>query len=417
MARNHLAAAIVVAHIGAAASGCGSSVVLGGPEPEPGPDPGPAPTGMVCSLVAQPVDIGGAAGEARLLAAGFDASGAHLLVLRGSTQPVRLELDDSGAVSEVGALAPGVATELVFGKAAFDRDGPRAAICERRDEQDGLRIIEQDGAESWRAFDGEVVDCTQVSPSEDHWLVLAKEWATEAPGTLLRLDQDAPEEVRLELDVPMRSPTAGEPGLFATDDGTFGFLYRPYELDSWPDEALRVLFIDGAFAGASEPLELLGTNIQNGQASATANEGQLAVVFDPQWDALASGNIPHLLTTNDQGEAITPLPLSLPSDYGGNFTIHGRDDDLLWAWVDPGPDFDPATGTGTTHRIVVQPISLSGDPAGPVITIAELGARTGIHLTLESRRVGSRLELLLAWQGAQQGGGTADVHAALLTCE
>jgi hypothetical protein len=71
---------------------------------------------------------------------------------------------------------------------------------------------------------------------------------------------------------------------------------------------------------------------------------------------------------------------------------------------------------GNSHRIVVQPIDLAGAPAGPLVVVAETGSRSAVNLTLHSLRIDDRLDLLLAWQGAQQGGGTADVHAAYLTC-
>jgi hypothetical protein len=212
----------------------------------------------------------------------------------------------------------------------------------------------------------------------------------------------------------MRSPVHGSPRLFASGDD-FAFLYRPYELDSWPDEALRVQRINGDFTVTSEPLELLGPQTQNGAPEGTAVGGSLAVAFRPQDDS--SATVPHLVTADARDEVEPPVQLSTPSANAGQFTVLGSDDNLFWAWVDLGPDYDPATLTGGTHRMLLQPIDREGAPTGPQVVVAELGSVSAINLSLKSRRVGGRLQLTLARQDALQGVGAGDVHAALLACE
>ena len=372
-----------------------------------------------CALVGRRLDLEQSGEDMSLLAAGLEPSGARLLVRRGETTPVLLELDlPTGRAELVAALAPGHSYDLQFSKAAFDQDGPRVAICDRRDGQHGLRVVEESGAESWRPFKtGAVPQCTQVSASDDAWLVLAKEWGTDAPGTLLKLAQDDDDdESRLDLDVSMRSPVDGEALLLATGQERFAFLYRPFEQDSWPGEPLRVLRLDRDFTVAGEPIELVEQGLQNGAVARTALGDDLAVVFTPRNNTLPAGTVPHLLTLHAEGSIGMPVPLTLASEHAGRVTLHANAEDMFWAWVDL-PDFDPSTATSSLHRIVLQPIDRSGTPTGPLVVVAQTGSANATNLSLHSRRIENRVELLLAWQTAGADVEHTTVHAAALNCQ
>ena len=91
-------------------------------------------------------------------------------------------------------------------------------------------------------------------------------------------------------------------------------------------------------------------------------------------------------------------------------------EDMFWAWVDL-PDFDPSTATSSLHRIVLQPIDRSGTPTGPLVVVAQTGSANATNLSLHSRRIENRVELLLAWQTAGADVEHTTVHAAALNCQ
>jgi hypothetical protein len=200
-------------------------------------------------------------------------------------------------------------------------------------------------------------------------------------------------------------------------DAGFAFVYRAFELESWPDEALRLQRLGPDFESLGGPNELIAERIINGETWTVAEDFTIFLLFKPQSSALVSGDGPHFRSYTRPGfPTDAPVPL-LGSGYGLSFTLHATGEGLYWVWIDPGDDFEPGVPTsGSTRRLLLQPLSHSGDGLAPPTQLHERPAETAIRPVIRSRIDGDRHDLLVAWQGVGVTGGLQNVYATLVEC-
>lgn len=348
------------------------------------------------------------------MASYLGAAGARLVVLHGSDELELLELDfESGTARTLASFSATVGTTRVS-TVAFDAEGARIGSCG----PDGasLRVLDDAGGERTLPFPPAIEGCTSVGFADGDWLVVAQEPMIPATATLMRIPSSLASIRSVPSIATMRPFVSGGPPLFDAGDG-YAFVYRPFELDSWPDEPLRLQRLGPTFEPSGDPVELLEPMSINGAVWSASEGGALFVIFRPQFSALITGDGPHFRAFDERGRPRGPPVPLLASGYGLNFALHATGAGLYWFWVDPGEDFDPGRpASASRHRSLLQPLSRAGEGLAPPLPLYEAPRETAIRAVIQSRVDGDRHDLLVAWQGVGVGGGLRSVHAALVEC-
>ncbi len=354
-------------------------------------------------------------GETRFVASHLGAVGARLVVLRGRDELELLALDFEARTTRPLASFSGSLERSEVSRVAFGADGTEVGLC--GEDLATLRILDDGGGERTTPFPAGIEDCSSVGFGNGAWLVVAKEWATPAPATLLRFSSTLELTGRADLSAPMRSFVGGGPQLFERGDG-YVFVYRTFERESWPDEALHVQRLSGGFDPYPGTRELIADSIINGETWTVTDGFRIYLLFKPHSSALVTGDSPHFRAYAGTGfPTDVPVPLLPTGRHGLNFTLHSTGEGFYWAWIDPGADFEPGVPTsGSTRRLLLQPLSDTGDRLAPPTVLHERPGETAIRPVIQSRIDGDRQELLVAWQGAGVGGGLGNVYATLVTC-